>query len=812
MKRLKFPVFKFHSAILLATLLFAPTRVSAQQPRPTAAPATRSLSAVPPEMIGRTVEQVKIISRARPLTSAEQAQVLAQIRTREGDKFEPTTVEGDYQRVYGLRKFSNVEARFEPTATGVIVIFELTQQNLIKELRFKGNESLDTQTLQNATNLKPGEAIDSFRLSLAKEAIQRAYQSKNFPYARVDIDMDQLSKSGIVLFSIVEGPKVKVRNVVIRGNKSFTDNKIKEQIKTKPSFLFFSSGAFDPDQIESDVAGIRQYYESHGFFDARVGRKLVVSPDQKELQIEFLIDEGRRYVVDRITFHGNHDERVTEDMLRKDLKMTEGRFYNADLVKRDIRQIIKAYSPFGYIYIPPEPNPDPDYLHIHDERLFKKEPGKVELVYDIHEGKTFKLGRVLVKGNSRTQDKVIERELRVAPGQLYNSDELQRANERLRATGYFTGVTITPIHTNPDTEDTRDLLIEVAEARTARFIIGAAVSSNSGIAGDLTYEQRNFDITNWPGSFSELFTDRAFTGAGQTLRISLQPGTELTRARVDFIDPYIFDQPYAFSSSVYLSQRLRQDWAENRVGGQLALAKRFNDKWSARLSLRAEEVEIDHIDNEELRAPEILELAGHNSITSVGLQVKRNTTNVPILPYQGTVTTAAWEHAGALGGEFNFDKLTLSFDYYTTVYEDLLDRRTILAVRADSGYISGDAPFFERFYLGGVGSVRGFRFRGISPRSGIDDDAIGGDFMAAGTVELNFPLAAELLRGVLFFDAGTVNRELEVGTIRTSVGFGFRLTLPFFGQVPIALDFGFPLTTDEHDETRFFSFSLSTGQ
>ena len=204
-------------------------------------------------------------------------------------------------------------------------------------------------------------------------------------------------------------------------------------------------------------------------------------------------------------------------------------------------------------------------------------------------------------------------------------------------------------------------------------------------------------------------------------------------------------------------------------------------------------------------------MIGHNSITSVGIQVKRNTTNVPILPYQGTVATAGWEHAGALGGEFNFDKFTLSYDWYHTVYEDLLERRTILALRTDTGYITGDAPFFERFYLGGIGSVRGFRYRGISPRSGIGEDPIGGDFMAAGSAELNFPLAGDLLRGVTFFDAGTVNRELEVGTIRTSVGFGFRLTLPFFGQVPIALDFGFPITKEEHDQTRFFGFSLSAG-
>jgi outer membrane protein insertion porin family len=292
--------------------------------------------------------------------------------------------------------------------------------------------------------------------------------------------------------------------------------------------------------------------------------------------------KGRRYIVDRVSFRGNHDARVTDADLRKDLKMIEGRPYDSDLVKRDIRQIIKAYSPFGYIYVGAELNPDPDYLQIRDQHIFKKDAGAIELVYDIHEGKPFKLGRVLVKGNSKVQDKVIERELRVTPGQLYNSDEVQRANERLHALGFFTGVSMIPIHTNPDTEDTRDLLIEVNEQRTARFIFGASVSSNSGVAGEITYEQKNFDISNWPGSVSELFSDRAFTGAGQTFRISLQPGTELTRASVEFFDPYIFDQQYAFGASAYLRQRLRPDWAENRVGSQLSLSKRFSDIWSAR--------------------------------------------------------------------------------------------------------------------------------------------------------------------------------------------------------------------------------------
>jgi outer membrane protein insertion porin family len=205
---------------------------------------------------------------------------------------------------------------------------------------------------------------------------------------------------------------------------------------------------------------------------------------------------------------------------------------------------------------------------------------------------------------------------------------------------------------------------------------------------------------------------------------------------------------------------------------------------------------------------EILELEGHSTITSVGLAVRRDTTDSRILPSRGSIMDAAWEYAGALGGQFDFHKFTIGLNYYQTVYEDLLDRKTILSYRADFGYIAGDAPFFERFYAGGLGSTRGFKYRGISPRSGVEEDPVGGDFILTGTVELNFPVAGEILRGVVFADAGTVERDLEFGKIRTSVGAGIRLTLPLFGQLPLAVDFAVPITKDDQDDTRFISFSL----
>jgi outer membrane protein assembly factor BamA len=749
---------------------------------------------------GRTVEEVRI----RGNNAVSTAAIRNLIRTREGDRFDPNTVEEDYQRVFGLRKFANVEARVEPTQTGVVVVFEVTEQKQIQQITFRGNAAIDEATLRQTLEIGAGESLDRFRINLARQAIERLYRERNRPFAHVEVPADELAQ-GRVVFSITEGPNVRVRKVRVQGNASFSDERLEEQLKTKPWIFIFQPGTFDEEQIEEDVAALRQYYEQHGFFDARVGRKLDWSPDQSEVMVTFVVDEGVRYKIDQITFRGN--TALSEQELRKHLKLVEGRHFDQDALRRDVRQIVRAYSPYGFIYQPQEPDPERarQYLRINPEPILRREAGKIGLVYDISEGRPFRIDKILVRGNAKVQDKVFLREMRVEPGDLYNSGEIQDAADRIRGTRLVQGVQITPIGDKPDS---RDLLIEVSEAQTAMFMFGAGVTSNAGVLGNITYEQRNFDIANVPSSFSELFSTKAFTGAGQLFRVNLEPGTELSRARVTFEEPWIFDQPFSFRGDAYFTTRRREEYDETRAGGALTLGHRFNNQWSGRISLRGEDVLIHEVDDHFHRALEILELEGHSTITSVGLAVRRDTTDSRILPTRGSIMDAAWEYAGALGGDFDFHKFTIGLNYYQTVYEDLLDRKTILSYRADFGYIAGDAPFFERFYAGGLGSTRGFKYRGISPRSGVEEDPVGGDFILTGTVELNFPVAGEILRGVVFADAGTVERDLEFGKIRTSVGAGIRLTLPLFGQLPLAVDFAVPITKDDQDDTRFISFSL----
>ncbi|HEY8668131.1 MAG TPA: outer membrane protein assembly factor BamA [Tepidisphaeraceae bacterium] len=771
-------------------------------------PATNPAATPAAELKGRTVEQVRIVGNAQ----VQAAAILNLVRTHEGDKFDPATVEEDYQRIYGLKKFSNVEAKVEPTATGVIVVFQVTEQRQIREIFFRGNQEIATEDLQNVVELSAGQAIDRFRISYARQAIENLYHSKNYPYAHVEVPQEALAQDGQLIFKIVEGPRVRIRKVNFGGNYSFTEDKLFRQIHTRSWWFFFKAGTYDPDMIDDDVAALRRFYQQKGYFDVRVGRKLDFSKDQSELMVSFEIEEGPRYTIDHIIFKnvGENVLTISDSALRNGLKLIENQPYDAEILQRDVQQIVKAYSPYGYIYEPSyRQPPNPEYLHITPRPIFRKEAGRVDLVYEISEGKPFYLGRIMVSKNTRTQSKVILREMRVAPGQLYNSGEIQDAIDRLRGTPYFSSVTITPIGDDPKT---RDVLVEVAEAKTASFTIGAGINSNGGLGGQIVYDQRNFDIANFPDSWTDIFSDRAFTGAGQDLRISLEPGLQQNNASVRFSEPWLFDQPYSFTGEAFLRDRLREHYEEERIGGRVGLGKRFNYTWSALLSLRGEDVQIKDVTDPAVRAPEITNSEGHSTLTSVGLTLRRDTTNREWFASRGSNTSLSWESAGALGGDFSFQRLTAAWTYHQTIYEDLLDRKWTLTYHVDAGYIWGDAPFFERFYAGGIGTVRGFRFRGISPRAGIAQDPVGGNFTTTGTIELGFPIAGENFRGVVFTDAGTVEDSFRFGTLRASAGAGFRLMIPFLGQIPIAVDFAIPLNKASEDDVQIISFSLGIFQ
>jgi outer membrane protein insertion porin family len=838
-------------AALLLAAVPAVARAQATAPGPTTAPTTAP-AAVSADLVGRRVDQVRVEGNAR----VSSQQILNQCRTHAGDKFDPDTVAGDYQRVFDLKRFSNVRARVEPQADGgVDVVFSVSEEKLIHQVKYIGNKAINDDDLAKEVDVKAGEAIVNFRIALAKRAIIAAYKAKNFPYAHVEVDTAELDRTGDLTFRITEGQPVTIRNIVFVGLHSFTYNKMKNQIQTTRWYWIFNPGTLDEQQLDADVGSIRQWYKDHGFFDVKVGRKVIVSPDQTEVQINFLIDEGIRYKVTKVTFVGNRA--VGEAALRRDLHLTEGQTFDSEVLALDVKQIVKAYSPLGYIYDPR--SPDPDYLRIGRPSdpypahlVYHSTPGTVELVYEIAEGKPFTIGRIYVVGNAKTQAKLALRELRgLQSGALYDSGAVADDEDRLRGTPYFQppkgAATISPVPPAGGEPATRDLLVQVRENQTASVSAGAQVNSSLGLSGQFSYEQKNFDIFNPSPRPEDLLSGQAWTGAGQDLRIDFDPGTQVTSARVLFSEPYLLDQPYSLTTEGHFQsfEYAGSPWIEQRAGGSVTLGKQFTPAWSAAVTAEGEDVDIHGVEDyfptsdkvdvldpvthepqlrangspqlqlRSIRAADVLDYTGHTGITDLGFVVRRDTTNHGPLPYRGTNLQFNYELYGALGGGAHFDKFRVEADHYLTVNRDLLDRRTVLGFHAGAGYITPGAPFFERFYGGGIAgggnaAIRGFEFRGVGPRAGRALDPIGGDFDMAGTVELNFPIYQDELRGVIFDDFGTVEPDIRIHTIRDSVGVGVRVVIPFLGNAPLAFDLAFPVVKGDQDIRQVFSFGART--
>lgn len=793
--------FAFALAVGISLLCLTPA-VTAQ---PDSSTRPRSVAATKPDdpAVGRPVIEI-LVSGNRRVADSE---VLNVIRTEVGEPFNLDVVTEDYQRIYALRRFSRVEALYENTPAGVRVVFNVEEQPLLDTVTFRGNEAIDTERLRDLVEFESGRSFDPILLAFAKGAIEELYRSRNYAFVNVEVIRDEENRR--VVFDIVEGPRVLVRNIDYVGARSFGESRLGKQIGSRvywPLGLLGHSGRYDPRQVSDDVAALKQFYRDRGFFDVRVGRKIIFSPDLTEAQIDFLIDEGKRYVISEVRFDGN--ERLTDDQLRAATQIEPGDVYDADGIQLARRELIEAYSPFGLIYSPPPPGegPDPDYLSIVDTEIFELEPGKLDVQFTINEGKPFRVGNIEIRGNGRTKDKVLLRQFDLAPGQLYDSDAVQSGQRRLQALNYFDRLSVTPIGDDPDM---RDLLIEVEEGSTALFTFGGAVSSNGGVVGTIRYEQRNFDIFDWPESAGDTLRGDAFVGAGQNLRIILEPGTFRTNAQVAFYEPYLFDQNFGFGTDAYYRSYRYREYQDRRAGGKVRFVPRIGRNFSTGISFRGEDVRIHDIDEPIAeRAPEYLQYEGNTTLTSIGGEIGYSRLDNPMIPSQGVKLGGGWESFGLLGGDPNFQRLSASFNGFLPLHRDLTDRPTVLEMRADSGFIYNDAPFFERFYAGGFGSVRGFRYRGISPRSGPSDDAVGGDFSFTGSAGLGFPLYGETLRGVVFSDFGTVESDLEFGTIRSSAGFGFRLNFEALGNVPIAFDLAWPLNRTDEDDTQVFSFSL----
>jgi len=750
------------------------------------------------DLANRPIDSVEV----RGLEQVQETLVRNQIRSRPGSPYDTETVEQDIVRITHLGRFNTVRVEVEPQDNQAVkLIYIVDELPLISDVQVVGNKAFNDRELANLILLQAGDPLDPFLIQQAEQRIVTAYEDKGYFIVDVQSEQELLEDSGILIFRIREGPRVRLRRIEFEGNDSFPDKQLRARIKAKTYFPIFRSGEVSREQLDQDAASIRAFYTGEGFLDAEVGRRIDISPDEKQAAVVFQIREGERYRVSDIAAQGV--ELFPLDQVTERMTLQVGDTFSRKKLQDSEDALEDMYGRLGFIE-----------TDIRIRSIFHETDPRVDLLVVVEEGQPYTVGRVEVRGNNLTQDKVILRQVRgMTPGRRFNRTGIDRTERRLRESPYFSEANVTVL--GDGTEAVRDVLIDVEEQNTGSVSFGAGVSSDSGVVGAIDLTQRNFDIADLPESAGEMFTGRAFRGAGQSFAIQLAPGSEVSSYSVSFREPYLLESPYFLSTSAFIFDREREDYDEGRLGGRIGIGQRFGDIYSASINTRFENVDISDVDPS---APvDVFAVEGGSTVTALGFTLVRDTTDSRVFPTRGSRTEGSIERVGALGGDFDFTRVSLEFQQFWTVDEDFLGRKTVLRLRSEIGYIldEDEAPVFERFYAGGHRSFRGFDFRGVGPRGirndtgNVGNDPVGGDFLFLLGLEYNFPIYQDLIRWVFFTDTGTVQDDIGFDQYRVSVGTGVRFKVPFLFSAPIALDFAVPLMKEDGDEERLFSFDVA---
>jgi outer membrane protein insertion porin family len=351
------------------------------------------------------------------------------------------------------------------------------------------------------------------------------------------------------------------------------------------------------------------------------------------------------------------------------------------------------------------------------------------------------------------------------------------------------------------------LVINGFPARTGRIMLGGAVNSDAGVTGQLTIDERNFDISRWPTSFQDLFSGTAFRGAGQTFRIEAAPGTNFKRYTAQFADPNLFGyKPVSMSVSGFLFDRRYNDWSEERLGGRLAFGYRVTPDLSVSAGISGQNVDISDV--RVTGVPQLDAVVGNNGLYSGEVSLTHDTRDSPIQASRGHYFEFKFEE---VFGDFDYARFELEFRRYWLLGQraDGSGRQT-LSYSTQVGFSGKETPIFENFFAGGYATIRGFDFRGASPVVGSVE--VGGRFQWLNTVEYMFPITADdAFRGVAFVDFGTVEQDVEINAdqYRVAPGLGLRVAIPMLGPAPLAFDFAYPVAKADTDQTRLFSFYMS---
>lgn len=783
----------------------------------------------------------------RPLEGPIAQLVRNQVRLVPGGRYVGATAQADVRRISRLGRFSRAETRVSLLEDGSVeVSYVLWPEPVISDVQVVGNQRVSTVDIAEVVGPLLGTTADRFQLDRAVRQIEDLYRAKGFARANVEYDLSELSETGVVLIRVTEAERIRVTDIRFEGNGSFEPGALKAQIKTTTANLF-NQGVLDEERLDEDVAAIAKFYRDRGYIDVEVDRLPPrYSPDGKEAIVTFVIREGPQYTFRHVQvlypdaarevfdtreaareaaapgeevvpvgagqYAVFHAAPFSSAQIAGIMELKAGDVFETNRVARSMRQIESAFGKLGYVNVA-EGGSRFDRRELRDPDA----PGRVDLLLTFRPGEPVRTGEVKIVGNELTDQKVIRRAIRVRPDRPLDSTAVERSQLQLTRSGLFDTQANPPRLTiqpeDPGFPGYRDILAEVRETNTGAFNIGGVISSDSGLTGRLSYSQRNFDVTDTPDSIGEFFTGRSFRGGGQTFRAEALPGTEVQTFLISLSEPSLLESDYSGAVTASFRQRQFSQFDEERATLRLTAGRRFGQRWVGQTSLRIENVDISDIDEDS--PTDIFEDEGANFITGLSFQLSRSTLDHPFNPGRGMRTAIAIEQVGILGGDHTFTNIRVENILFATLERDFFGRNTTISLTTEAAWIpqgQSSAPVFERLFRGGR-SFRGFDFRGIAPigvrqdNGEPSDDTVGGTFEFFAGLEYTKPILGETVAGILFIDSGTVTDEIGFSDYRVSAGFGIRLITPL-SPAPIAMDFGFPLLSEDSDAERVFTFTI----
>ncbi len=753
---------------------------------------------------GKTISEVAI--RYRGAKTVDEARLRNLMATKSGTQYRAESLDNDIKSLYESGLVDDVRFLAEPVGGSVKLIAEVTTRPGLGGVGFVGNSIFTDQKLAKESKMKAGGALSDEQILEARRNIEKYYNGYGYPDVTVTHRTQATGQEGLsdLIFVIDEGAKNEVRKIRFEGNNTFTDPELRKEMKVKEKGWFSwltKSGRFESNQLDTDLDAILDYYRSKGYLRATGNiNRSPVGDGRTDLVIQ--VNEGDKYTVSGVGFGKMTVFKPVE--LYPSLTLVGNAAYSSKKMRDDITMIRSFYGSRGYA----------DALVTPDIR--DAGPNRVNITYRITEGSRFRVGRVNISGNTKTQDKVIRREIPLKPGDQFNSVELDTTKARLQNLQYFSDVQTTG---SPGGAGYRDVNVLVEEKKTGSVGVGIGFSSIDSIVGFLTLEQANFD----------LFNPWNFTGGGQRFSTSLRAGSERSEFSMSLVEPWFMDQQLALGGEVFYKQStyFSDFYEQTNLGAAISLRKPLGAKSSIKGEYRLETIKIDsEIDSSDYVNKNFAGDNGDNSELSedvIGGDFLRSALAVnylydsrdsTLLPRQGHKFDVGLTLAGGVTGG---DVDTVSFSAQGQKYWNL-KWDTILSVNGELAFVdsfNGDEiPIFERMFLGGGRTLRGFEFRDIGPRdTGYTNEVFGGNSLGFMTVEYTIPII-ETVRAAIFSDTGFVNADswdLGADDIYSDVGFGIRLRLPI-SPLPLALDYAIPVSSpdQEADKGGQFNFSLES--